>query len=85
MRRYHRHTVPTFPSLAKRVGRCPVPQIRTQLARRHYNYTAPFIYNKINLTLKIKCLNDYQMKNKVAGWLLKLNYNEVEDLFAVLK
>lgn len=85
LRRYHRVTVPSLPLNTKRIDNCPVPNYKSVFARRHYTYTSPRIYNKLNLKYKTKKLSNYQIKTKIIEWLNKFDYDTTEDLLKVIK
>lgn len=83
LRRYHRSVVPSLPVSNKRVVQCPLPNLKSTFARRHFVYGAPLIYNKMKAYLKLKSVrtfSDFTLKKIIADWLRKLNYDETENV-----
>lgn len=84
LRRYHRLTVPFLPANKKRRRLHPLPRTHTVFARRHFNYRGPFLYNQLN-SLNDTCkLSNNKFKSLVLSWLDNLDYNETENLLAII-
>lgn len=81
IRRYHRSTVPKLTIKNKRVQHVPLPSYRSTYARRHYEYQAAYLYNKINPITKIINCNNHNIKTMLKKWLCSLEYDSVEMLF----
>lgn len=79
LRRFHRITIPQLLPTTKRRFICPAPSVKSAFAKRHYNSTAPRIYNK--LTIKnAHNLNNHNFRKSVLNWLNNLDYDQTENL-----
>lgn len=85
LRKYHCSSVPVLPPNHKRKDRCPIPTIKSELARRHYSFQAPSLYNKMNRDCNTKNLSNYQIKDKIKKWLAEFDYDGAEKLFETIK
>lgn len=82
---YHKKTIPDLPVRKTRINKCPTPHIKSTYARRHYNFTAPSLYNHLNKKIgNTKQLTAYKFKQVIKNWLGNLDYEETEKLFAKL-
>lgn len=76
------------PSILKRRRKhtiCKSRRFNTVFIRKFFCFLGPFIYNRINKTKFIYCLNGGLCKREVTKWLLTLNYVDTEDLLAVMQ
>ncbi|CAK1597655.1 unnamed protein product [Parnassius mnemosyne] len=83
IKKYHKFTVPYLPSTGKRRERFTVERVRCKIARQHYQFQAPRLYNYFSVNNKLRNLSMYQLKSKVLLWLRKLKYNETENLLKI--
>lgn len=65
----------------RRYGRiCEIKRCRLALAKRHFEYLASMVYNKVNKTLNIYPLSYRECKIKLTNHLQSLTYDETEAL-----
>lgn len=64
----------------QRVYKIPIPSINTTFARRQPHYILPFIYNSICRKADIKTLTTRKAKQVIEALLLKLDYEQTEDI-----
>lgn len=85
--RYHRKSAQPLIQSKKRKLRCPLPISKSTFAQRHYNFIAPYLYNQIldQTNTNIAKLNSYKFKKYLIQWLLKLNYEQTENLLVIPK
>ena len=57
-----------------------LPTVKTAFARKFYLFLAPYIYNKISKSVKLKNLNNYTFKKTVDKYLKALTYNDTEKI-----
>lgn len=85
--RQHKHLTFDFSKTLSRRGDkiCQIPKYNTFFMHKFQCCLGPTLYNKINNSIKIYHQNYNTCKISVAKWLKSLTYNEVEDLFVILK
>ena len=79
--RMHRNirTIKDFDEIVrKRVFALPIPKTNTNFARRFGFYLHPHLYNKVNRQCNILDYTVKEAKSKVEGWLMNLNYSDIE-------
>lgn len=79
IRRYHRSITPQLLNVARR-DRCHIPTVKSQFARRQYDYMASRLYNKLSSIKKIKNCSKNELMKIITTWLKDLDYDTVEDL-----
>ena len=62
----------------------PYTCIRTVFAERQFSVRAPKIYNKVNKILNIYNKTTFECKNSITNWLNTLDYENTENLLAVI-
>lgn len=65
----------------RRIGRvCPSLRYHTSRSHHLFGFLGPYLYNKLNTTLKIYPLLRYHCKHLVTAFLKTLGYEETENL-----
>ncbi|CAH2095676.1 unnamed protein product [Euphydryas editha] len=64
---------------------CPALRVRTTFIKKFQCFIGPHLYNKMNKILSINSLNQYDCKHKIINWLKSLSYDEVENLFKIVR
>jgi hypothetical protein len=78
LRRYHR-TADTV-NKNKRTYLSRIPLVRSELAKRHYDFRGPHLYNRFNKIIKIHEVNQFQAKTEIIKWLKNYDYQACEEL-----
>lgn len=77
------------PNVSLRHGRVNVIPLtvicRTSFSQKFFYFLGRFLYNKTNNLLTIDKKNKYECKRVVSKWLLKLSYEETENLLHPIK
>ncbi|KAJ0179100.1 hypothetical protein K1T71_004812 [Dendrolimus kikuchii] len=63
----------------------PIDSYKSFYMTKFLCFLGPLCYNKINKILNIYPLNTFQCKQKLTTWLKTKGYEEVEELFNILK
>lgn len=83
---YHRK-IPFDPNIYKNKRRndliCKPPKVRTDFARRHSKFIAPYLYKKINRILKLYTKTTHQCKIDIRNWLMTYDYANTESLLVI--
>lgn len=58
---------------------------RTTFAQRFYAFLGTHLYNRLSKNISIYGFPKYKCKNEITKFLLKLSYEETEDLFHIPK
>lgn len=63
---------------------CSSYRCKSKFMQRFFVFLGPYLYNKCNVSNKIYSLNNFNCKNLVVDWLLKMNYDVTENLIEVI-
>lgn len=71
--------------LQKRVFRIPTNSVKTAFAGNHLAFKLPLIYNRITGAIpEIKTCRIYKAKVLLTNWLLKLSYQDTENILKII-
>lgn len=63
---------------------CHMEITHTAFSKMFFKFLGPYIYNKVNKTIKIHHKNLWECKHEVKKWLQQLTYDETEKLISVI-
>lgn len=70
--------------LAKRKFKVPIPRVNSSFAQRFTHFLGPYIYNIILEKCDIKRDSVNKAKIKLKSWLLKITYEDTEDILKIV-
>lgn len=64
---------------------CPVLPHNTAFIQKFQCHLSPVLYNKINKMLKILPSPEHNCKKALTSWFKSRNYEEIKNLFQIIK